>query len=189
MRAAFEFRHVSWFDEEIYTRLRARNLALCVADSEKLSTPVVMTADYGYFRLRDEGYTPADIERWAGVIGEKAQGCADDLRLLQARRVRQRPRVREAAARCAFQLEPRPRTPNAEPNLPPPARALPRHAIASPQAGTRTKKLEPRSVNDVFVVRSPRSHPPRAFIQISSSAPGCSSLVIQTIWPRCTALW
>ena len=64
--AAFEFRHPSWLDEEIYARLRARNLALCVADSEKLSTPVEVTADYGYFRLRDEGYTPADIERWAG---------------------------------------------------------------------------------------------------------------------------
>jgi uncharacterized protein YecE (DUF72 family) len=38
-------------------RLRARNLALCVADSEKLSTPVEITADYAYFRLRDEGYT------------------------------------------------------------------------------------------------------------------------------------
>ena len=48
--------------------LRARNLALCIADSEKLSTPVEMTADYAYFRLRDEGYQPADIERWAGVI-------------------------------------------------------------------------------------------------------------------------
>ena len=77
VRAAFEFRHASWFDEEIYARLRARNLALCVADSEKLSTPVEMTADYGYFRLRDEGYTPADIDRWAGVIGEKARGCGD----------------------------------------------------------------------------------------------------------------
>ena len=48
------------------TRLRARNLALCVADSEKLTTPVEMTADYAYFRLRDEGYTAADIARWAG---------------------------------------------------------------------------------------------------------------------------
>src|SRR4029077_1476191 len=44
--AAFEFRHASWLDEEVYSRLRARNLALCVADSEKLSTPVEITADY-----------------------------------------------------------------------------------------------------------------------------------------------
>ena len=75
--AAFEFRHASWLDDEIYARLRARNLALCVADSEKLSTPVTITADYGYFRLRDEGYTPADIERWARVIQESTTGCED----------------------------------------------------------------------------------------------------------------
>jgi uncharacterized protein YecE (DUF72 family) len=75
--AAFEFRHVSWLDEEIYARLRARNLALCVADSEKLSTPVEVTADYAYFRLRDEGYGPADIERWARVIQERTAPCRD----------------------------------------------------------------------------------------------------------------
>ena len=75
--AAFEFRHASWLDEEVYDRLRARNLALCVADSEKLSTPEVVTADYGYFRLRDEGYTPADIERWAGVIADRTAGLED----------------------------------------------------------------------------------------------------------------
>jgi uncharacterized protein YecE (DUF72 family) len=67
-RAAFEFRHPSWFDDEIFGILRARNLALCVADSEKMSTPVEVTADYAYFRLRDEGYQQPDIERWAGVI-------------------------------------------------------------------------------------------------------------------------
>ena len=75
--AAFEFRHESWLDDEVYERLRARNLALCVADSERLSTPVVMTADYGYFRLRDEGYTSADIERWGEVIRQRAAGCRD----------------------------------------------------------------------------------------------------------------
>jgi len=75
--AAFEFRHASWLDEEIYGRLRARNLALCVADSEKLSTPVEVTADYAYFRLRDEGYGPEDIERWARVIGERTAQCRD----------------------------------------------------------------------------------------------------------------
>src|SRR5687768_2335725 len=66
--AAFEFRHVSWLDEEIYARLRARNLALCVADSEKLSTPVEVAADYSDFRPREEGSGAADIERWAQVI-------------------------------------------------------------------------------------------------------------------------
>ena len=41
---------------------------MCVADSEKLSTPVETTADYAYFRLRDEGYQQPDIERWAQTI-------------------------------------------------------------------------------------------------------------------------
>ena len=76
-RAAFEFRHPSWLDDDVYERLRRRNLALCVADTEKLSTPVVPTADYGYFRLRDEGYTPDAIARWAAVMREHAAGWTD----------------------------------------------------------------------------------------------------------------
>jgi uncharacterized protein YecE (DUF72 family) len=75
--AAFEFRHGSWLDDEVYRRLEARNLALCVADSETMATPVVITADYAYFRLRDEGYTPADIDRWAETIREKTARCRD----------------------------------------------------------------------------------------------------------------
>jgi uncharacterized protein YecE (DUF72 family) len=77
VRATFEFRHPSWLDDEVYARLKAKNLALCVADSEKLSTPVEITADYAYFRLRDEGYQPADIERWTRVIQEKTAHCRD----------------------------------------------------------------------------------------------------------------
>jgi uncharacterized protein YecE (DUF72 family) len=75
--AAFEFRHASWLDDEIFDHLAARNLALCVADSEKMSTPVRVTADYTYFRLRDEGYTPDDIVRWADTIGGATSGCRE----------------------------------------------------------------------------------------------------------------
>ncbi len=67
-RAAFEFRHVSWHDAEVFDTLRARNLALCIADSDRMSTPVETTADYAYFRLRDEGYQQADLERWARTV-------------------------------------------------------------------------------------------------------------------------
>jgi uncharacterized protein YecE (DUF72 family) len=77
VRAAFEFRHPSWFDDEVFDALRKRNLALCVADSEKLSTPVITTADYAYFRLRDEGYTPADIGEWARSISQLGAGLQD----------------------------------------------------------------------------------------------------------------
>jgi uncharacterized protein YecE (DUF72 family) len=68
VRAAFEFRHPSWHDPEIVEVLRGRNLALCIADSEKMSTPLETTADYAYFRLRDEGYQQPDLERWADVV-------------------------------------------------------------------------------------------------------------------------
>lgn len=67
-RAAFEFRHASWHDDAVFETLRRRNVALCIADSEKMSTPVVATADYAYFRLRDEGYQAEDLARWATVI-------------------------------------------------------------------------------------------------------------------------
>jgi uncharacterized protein YecE (DUF72 family) len=74
---AFEFRHDSWLDEEVYARLRARNLALCIADSEKRSTPVVTTADYAYLRLRDEGYAEQHIADWAARVRELSARCAD----------------------------------------------------------------------------------------------------------------
>ena len=74
---AFEFRHDSWLDEEVFARLRARNLALCIADSETRSTPVMATADYAYLRLRDEGYTPEDIAGWADRIRELSAQCRE----------------------------------------------------------------------------------------------------------------
>ncbi len=75
--AAFEFRHPSWFDDEVFARLKERGRALCVADSEKLETPLEVTADFGYFRLRDEGYQPADIEEWARKIAPLRDRCQD----------------------------------------------------------------------------------------------------------------
>jgi uncharacterized protein YecE (DUF72 family) len=68
LRAAFEFRHESWLDEEIFSLLRGCNIALCIADTEKLSTPQVVTADYGYLRLRREDYTPDDVKHWTDFV-------------------------------------------------------------------------------------------------------------------------
>lgn len=77
MRAAFEFRHGSWFVPEVFECLRRRNAALCVAESEKLTTPLVTTADFGYFRLRDEGYTSADLQQWAQRLREQQRRCGE----------------------------------------------------------------------------------------------------------------
>lgn len=76
-RAAFEFRHTSWLDDAVFAALKQRNLALCIADSEKMNTPIVTTADYGYFRLRDEGYQEKDIARWAKTIAGLAPKWTD----------------------------------------------------------------------------------------------------------------
>lgn len=65
IRAAFEFRHSSWFDDEIFSHLQRRNAALCLAESDDLATPSLVTADFGYLRLRREDYQRADIIRWA----------------------------------------------------------------------------------------------------------------------------
>lgn len=76
-RNAFEFRHESWFHDSVYTALNARNTALCIAESMELSTPPVATADFGYFRLRNENYALADIERWASLSFDLAPAWND----------------------------------------------------------------------------------------------------------------
>jgi uncharacterized protein YecE (DUF72 family) len=77
VQAAFEFRHDSWLTEEVYARLRARNLALCVADTESRSVPIVATADFAYLRLRDEGYDDEAIVRWTRTAQDLAATCRD----------------------------------------------------------------------------------------------------------------
>lgn len=75
--AAFEFRNPSWMGDEVFDALRARNVALCIADSETRDTPVVSTADYAYLRLRDEGYGEADIAKWTNVARELSGKVGD----------------------------------------------------------------------------------------------------------------
>ena len=61
VRATFEFRDPSWFSEETYEVLRRHNAALCLAESEKLETPEVFTADFVYIRLRKPDYSADDL--------------------------------------------------------------------------------------------------------------------------------
>ncbi len=77
LRAAFEFRDASWFDDAVFDLLQRKNVALCIADSEKLSTPVVTTARYGYLRLRREDYSANDVSRWAEVIRANENAWSD----------------------------------------------------------------------------------------------------------------
>jgi uncharacterized protein YecE (DUF72 family) len=73
-RAAFEFRHASWFDEAIYELLRERAAALCVSEmagaegEEAPPAPLVPTASWGYLRLRRAGYGDDELRAWADRI-------------------------------------------------------------------------------------------------------------------------
>ena len=67
-RAAFEFRHPSWFDDEVFGVLSAAGAALCWAEDEELATPNESTADWGYLRLRRQDYGEAQVQAWADRI-------------------------------------------------------------------------------------------------------------------------
>lgn len=68
MRSAFEFRHKSWFADDVYDVLQDANAALCVAEDEKVATPFVATADFGYLRPRRLDYTAADLKALAKQV-------------------------------------------------------------------------------------------------------------------------
>jgi uncharacterized protein YecE (DUF72 family) len=70
LRYAFEFRHDSWLTYEVYGLLKQRNISLCVAESEKLEVPEVITADFVYYRLRKPEYSREDIDAIAGRARE-----------------------------------------------------------------------------------------------------------------------
>jgi uncharacterized protein YecE (DUF72 family) len=74
LRAAFEFRHASWFIDETYSALRDAGAALCIAESEELATPAERTADFGYLRLRRMDYDAGALAKWA----EFARGYPGD---------------------------------------------------------------------------------------------------------------
>jgi uncharacterized protein YecE (DUF72 family) len=73
--AAFEFRHASWFDDEVLDLLRGAGMALCVADTEgdaeaagEQAAPIERTADWGYFRLRRQDYDDDALRAWGERI-------------------------------------------------------------------------------------------------------------------------
>jgi uncharacterized protein YecE (DUF72 family) len=76
LRAAFEFRHASWFADEVYAALGDRDVALCIAEDEERETPDVVTASYRYYRLRKPGYTAAELAAKADLLREAAEKCA-----------------------------------------------------------------------------------------------------------------
>ena len=73
--SAFEFRHESWFTDEVFGLLKKYNRALCVAETEERVTPDVVTADFCYYRYRKPMYTPEERNAMVSRIREHlAQG-------------------------------------------------------------------------------------------------------------------
>jgi uncharacterized protein YecE (DUF72 family) len=68
IRFAFEFRHESWLAQPVYDLLEQRGICLCLAESERLEAPEVITAGFVYFRLRKPEYSAADIEEIRGKV-------------------------------------------------------------------------------------------------------------------------
>jgi uncharacterized protein YecE (DUF72 family) len=74
---AFEFRHDSWFDDEVFGVLRRRGVALCITESEDgPEVPKVATAEWGYLRLRLPKYENANLKRWLKWVRQQAWGEA-----------------------------------------------------------------------------------------------------------------
>lgn len=164
VRAAFEFRHVSWHDPDVFDRLRARRLALCVADSERMTTPTAVTAPYGYFRLRDQGYQPDDIARWAETIA-----TASAARCLSTSSMKTRGRDPNSLA-CSWTHFPRRR---AERCRPPAAHACPEPVTPlTDSALGRTRRFGVRPSTRRNRGRRPRSS--RSVRRGASPAPRCA---------------
>jgi uncharacterized protein YecE (DUF72 family) len=70
-RVALEFRHPSWFEDDVMDLLRGVNASLCIAHDENLEAPFMATADWGYLRLRQVQYDDAELARWVDRV--KAQ--------------------------------------------------------------------------------------------------------------------
>lgn len=77
LRAAFEFRDPSWFNDEVFATLRSHQAALCIAESDELQSPAVLTADFAYFRLRRSQYSSEERRRIAGEMRNRLNETGD----------------------------------------------------------------------------------------------------------------
>lgn len=72
LRMAFEFRHTSWFCDEVYDVLRNRGVALCVAESDELQTPDIKTAPFACYRFRRSGYSAAQLDSIESILRQRS---------------------------------------------------------------------------------------------------------------------
>lgn len=73
IRAACEFRHPSWFGEDVFGLLRKADAALCQAESEMIETPKVQTASFAYLRLRKGDYSLKERKEISHSVSQLAK--------------------------------------------------------------------------------------------------------------------
>ena len=72
LRMAFEFRHSTWFCDEVYAVLRRHSVALCVAESDDLETPDIATASFVIYRFRKSGYSRAQLDLIENTLRQRS---------------------------------------------------------------------------------------------------------------------
>jgi uncharacterized protein YecE (DUF72 family) len=77
IRFAFEFRNASWLTDAVYGLLEKHGVALCLAESEKIVIPKVITSGFVYFRLRMPEYSPEDRKEIADRVQQMLEGGRD----------------------------------------------------------------------------------------------------------------
>jgi uncharacterized protein YecE (DUF72 family) len=70
---AFEFRHETWFTDSVFEILKSRNVALCWAESEKITAPHEPTANFLYYRFRQPEYSQLQLKKLAEELGRQSQ--------------------------------------------------------------------------------------------------------------------
>jgi uncharacterized protein YecE (DUF72 family) len=75
-RYTIEFRHESWFEDDVFDALRARDIPMCVTEQPDFASPVVSTATWGYTRLHRLDYDDAMLADWARKISAQPWGEA-----------------------------------------------------------------------------------------------------------------
>jgi uncharacterized protein YecE (DUF72 family) len=66
----FEFRHSSWFEEDVVDALRAKDVAMTIIDQDDFATPPIATASWGYVRLHRFDYNDTSLAQWAERVKE-----------------------------------------------------------------------------------------------------------------------
>jgi len=70
-RYTFEFRHPTWYNENVYRLLQETNCAFCIYELDHHSSPLITTADFVYVRLHGPeekysgDYTRDQLRTWA----------------------------------------------------------------------------------------------------------------------------